>query len=120
MLINRCVFLYIGVGTRNVGLRLVVVVIGNEILNGVTRKKFTHLPVELCRQCLVGGQHNCRTLRFLDDIGQGKGLAGTGNAEQCLTGKSIVQSFNQAGNSGLLITCRIEFRHQCQAVTIVR
>jgi hypothetical protein len=74
----------------------------------------------LCRQGLVRSQDNRRTLRFLDDIGNRVGLAGTGDAEQSLPGQSIIQSLDQAGYGLLLIARRIEFRDQGQAVTIIR
>ena len=41
-------------------LRLVIVVIGDEVLNGVLREEFPQLVAELGRQGFVVGQHQSR------------------------------------------------------------
>ncbi len=47
VLVDRGIFLYIGVGRRDIGLRLIVVIIGYEVLDGVLREKIAHLRVQL-------------------------------------------------------------------------
>ncbi len=75
MVIDRGVFLDIRVGRRDVGFGLVVIVVGDEILNGVVRKELAHFAVELGGQCLVMGQHERRPLQSIDDVGHGERLA---------------------------------------------
>ena len=90
------VFFYVGVGGRQVGLRLVVVVVGNKVLHRVAGEKFPHLAVELRRQGLVRRQHQGGTLQFFNEIGDGEGLAGTGHAQQRLVGDAVPRRVAQA------------------------
>src|SRR6266849_3206149 len=54
LVVDRGFLLDIGVGARHIGFRLVVVVIGDEILHRVVGKEAPELAVELRRQGLVG------------------------------------------------------------------
>ena len=80
LLVERAFLLDIGVGARDIGFRLVIVVVADEILDRVFREEAPHFAVKLCRQCLVGGQNQGRPLHRLDDMGDGEGLAGSGDA----------------------------------------
>ena len=84
LLVDRGFLLDIGVGARDVGFRLVVVVIGDEILDRVVGKEAPELAIELRRQRLVGREDEGRALRRLDHLGHGEGLARAGDAEQHL------------------------------------
>ena len=84
LLVDRGFLLDIGVRARHIGFRLIVVVIGDEIFDGVVRKETLELAIELGGQRLVGRQDQGRALGALDDIGDGKGLARAGDAEQDL------------------------------------
>ena len=53
VLVDRGVLLDVGVGGRHVGLGLVVVVVGDEVLHRVVREELLELAVELRRQGLV-------------------------------------------------------------------
>ena len=75
---------YIGVRGRDVGFRLVVVVVGDKILHGIVRKELLELAAKLGGEGLVVRQHQCRALHTLDDLGHRVGLAGAGHAEQYL------------------------------------
>ncbi len=79
MLIDRSVFLDVGVRRRHVGFGLVIVVIGDEILDGILRKELTELAIQLRGQGLVRRQHQCRPLHALNDIGNREGLARAGD-----------------------------------------
>jgi hypothetical protein len=46
------------------------------------REELAHLAVELGGQGLVGRQQQRRALHLGDDVGDGEGLAGAGDAEQ--------------------------------------
>ena len=84
LLVDRGFLLDIGVGARDVGLGLVIVVVGDEILDRVVGEEALELAVELRRQRLVGGEDQRRPLRRLDHLGHGEGLARAGDAEQHL------------------------------------
>ncbi len=53
LVVDAEILLNVGVGGRKIGLRLVVVVVGDEILNGIGREEAFELPVELRRQRLI-------------------------------------------------------------------
>ncbi len=84
LLVDGAFLLDIGVGARDVGFRLVVIVIADEILDRVVGKERLELAVELGRQRLVGRQDERGALRRLDHLGHGEGLARAGDAEQHL------------------------------------
>ena len=56
LFVDRAVLLDIGVGARDIGFRLVVIVIADEIFHRVFREELLELGIELRRQGLVGGQ----------------------------------------------------------------
>ena len=53
LFVDRCRLGDVGVANRNVGLRLVVVVAGNEVLNGVLGEKLAQLVTELRARVLL-------------------------------------------------------------------
>ncbi len=59
------VFLDERVGARDIGFGLVVVVVGNEVLDGVIREELFELRVELRGESLVMGQDDRRTVHLL-------------------------------------------------------
>ena len=109
LLVYRGVLFYISIGSRNVRFRLVVVVVRDEILDGVLRKKTLHLRKELRCQCLVGRENQRWTLLRLDDLRHGEGLARAGDAEQHLVAFARVrlrpQAIDEIGNRSRLIAC---------------
>jgi len=53
LLVDGEVFFDIGIGGRKIGFRLVIIVIGDEILHGILREERLEFAVKLCRQRLV-------------------------------------------------------------------
>ena len=100
-----------GVGARDVGLRLVIVVVGDEILDRVFREEFLELGIELRGQRLVRRQDQGRALRLLDHLGHGEGLAGAGDAEQHLGAVVVVDALDEVLDGGRLVAGRLEIRH---------
>ena len=84
--IDRHILLYIGIGGSDIGLGLVVVVVGDEVLYSVVGEEGLELGVELCRQRLVVAQHQGRLLHLGDDVGCREGLPRPGHPEQGLVG----------------------------------
>ena len=117
MCVHRGVLLDVGVRRGDVGFGLVVVVVGDEVLDGVAGEELPELAVELRGQGLVGGEHQGRSLDLLDDLGDGEGLARTGHSQQRLVGETGVQTVDQLGNGRRLIARRavvgdnLEVRH---------
>jgi hypothetical protein len=63
VVVDRGVLLDEGIGGRHVGLGLVVVVVGDEVLDRVVREELLELPVELRREGLVVGHDDRRPLQ---------------------------------------------------------
>ena len=110
LLVDRGILLDVGVGARDIGLRLVVIVIADEILDRVVGKEAPELAVELRRQRLVGRQDQGRALGLLDHLRHGEGLARAGDAEQHLAAIVAAHAFDQVGDGLRLIALRIEGR----------
>ena len=69
LLVDAGLLLDVGVGRRDVGLGLVVVVVGDEVLDGVVREEAAELLEELRRQDLVVGEDQGGPVDRLDDLG---------------------------------------------------
>jgi len=65
---------------------LVVVVVGDEVLDGVVGEEGFELVIELGSQSLVVRQDEGGVLQVFDDLGHGEGLAGAGDAEVFFSG----------------------------------
>ncbi len=109
VLVDGGILLDKGVGGRHVGLRLVVVVVGDEVLHRVVREELLELAVELGRQGLVWRQHQGRPLQLLDDVGDGEGLARTGDAQQGHARLAVAQTFHQGSDGGGLVAAGLEY-----------
>ncbi len=68
--VDRGILLDIGVRLRDVRLRLVVVVVGDEVLDRVVREQFSKLVGQLGGQRLVRRHHQRRALHLLDQPGR--------------------------------------------------
>ncbi len=116
------ILLDIGVRARDIGFRLVVIVIGDEIFDRVFRKKSLHFGVELGRQRLVRCQDEGRALQPLDHLRHGEGLARTGDAQQHLVALRLrerafaAQARDQLLDRGRLIAGRLIVRDQFEAL----
>ncbi len=103
LLVDRGILLDIGVGARDVGFRLVVIVIADEIFHGVVGEEALELAIELGGQRLVRRQDQRRALRRLDHLRHGVGLARAGDAEQHLGAVVALDAFDQFGDRGRLV-----------------
>ncbi len=63
------------IALRNIGFRLIVIVVTHEILDGVVRKKLFEFLIELPGQSFVVHEHQRRLLDTFDKIGHRKGFA---------------------------------------------
>ena len=112
LLVDRAFLLDIGVGARDIGLRLVIVVIGDEIFHRIVGEQRLHLAIELRRQRLVRGQDQGRPLDLADHMRGGEGLARSGDAEKHLVALAILDALDQLLDRRRLVTCRRELRLQ--------
>ena len=114
LFVDLRVFFYVGVGARNIGFRLVVVVVADEILDGIVGKEAFHFAVKLRRQRLVRRQDQGRFLHRLDHLGHGEGLARSGHTEQDLVALRRVDATHQFRDRGRLIARGFVFGHDFQ------
>ena len=114
LIVDRRFLLDVGVGRGDVGLGLVVVVVADEILDGVLRKETSELLIELRRKRLVVGQNERRTVQPLDDLRHREGLAGTRDAEQHLMLLALPEAADQLLDCRRLIAARRIGRHQLE------
>ena len=84
LLVDRHLLVDERVRLLDVRLRLVVVVVGDEVLDGVVREQLAELLVQLGRERLVVGQDESGLIERLGDPRDGVGLPGAGDAEEGL------------------------------------
>ena len=107
LVIDAQVLFYIGVGDGNIGLRLIVVIIGDEVFHGVFRKEGLEFTVKLGGQRLVVAQDKGRALQPLDDVGHGERFPGTGYAQQGDVLNALLQCLAQLVNCFRLVAGRL-------------
>ena len=120
VLIDGRVFFNEQIALGHIGLGLVVIVVGDEVLDGIARKKLPHLRVELGGQSLVRRQDQCGTSRLGNDMGHGEGLPRAGHPQKRLVGQTRLQPVAQAFDGRRLIAGRLEGRHQFVGAARVR
>ena len=108
LLVDLHLLLDVGVRARNVCFRLVVVVVGDEVLDGVVGQELAHFGIELRGQRFVMRQDQRRLLHLFHDLGHGKGLAAAGHAEQHLLAHTLAHTLRELGDRLWLISRRLE------------
>ena len=117
LLVDRGILLNEGVGVGNIGLRLIVVVVGDKVFHRIVGEKLLELLAQLGCQGLVVCQHQGGPLDSLDDLGHGVGLAGACDPQQHLLPQAVLNSPCQGGNGlglvagGGVFGNYFEFRH---------
>ena len=117
LVIDGAVLLDIGIRMCDIRFRLIVIVVADEILHGVVRKKLLELGAQLCCQRLVMRQHQRRPLQLFDHLRHGVGLSASGDPEQGLLLQPQGKPLGNGGDSLRLISGRLvfafyfEFRH---------
>ena len=92
----------------DIGLRLVVVVVGDKVFHRILGEKRFHLAVELRRQRFIRRQHQCWTLDIGDQVGDGEGFAAASDAQQGLMSQAVIQADGQGVNRVGLIAIGVE------------
>ena len=107
LVVDVRVLLDVGIGRRNIRLRLVIVVVTHEVFNRIFRKILFELTVQLRRERLVVRNNQCRTVQLCDDIGHRKCLAGPGDAEKRLELFAGAETVHQLRNRLRLVAGRL-------------
>ena len=98
----------VGVGPRDVGLGLVVVVVAHEVLDRVVGQQAAKLGAQLGRQRLVRAEDQDRPLKLLDRPCHHVGLAAAGHAEEDLLAQPRLDAFDQPRDRLRLVAGRLE------------
>ena len=105
LIVDGGVLGYVRVRTGDVGLWLVVIVVGDEVLHSVVGQEVPKLRGELCSKRLVVGDDQGRSLQQLRDFCHGEGLAAAGDAHKGLVAFTTKGSFSQRLNRLRLVAC---------------
>ncbi len=116
LLVDGAVFFDEGVGAWDVGFGLVVIVIGDEIFDGVVWEELFHLAVELRRQGFVGGKNERRALGLFDDLRHGEGLAGASDAEKNLVRQAVRKASHELFDGRGLVAGGFEIRDDLEGL----
>ena len=110
--VDRQVFLDKRIGRRNIGLGLVIVVVGDEILDGVLGEEILEFAVQLGRQRLVVAHDQRRFVQRRDHVGHRERLARTGDPEQRVVLAAAAQRVDELRDRLGLVAGRLVLRNQ--------
>ncbi len=114
LIIDVGVLFDVGVGARQVRLRLIVVVIAHEVFDGVVWKELLELGIQLRGQRLVVRHDQRRPVDGLDHRGHDVSLAGAGCAKQRLVLIAGAQPFDQLADGLRLVAGRLEIGNELE------
>ncbi len=104
------------IGRRHVRFGLVIVVIADEILDGVLGKEAPEFLIELGGEGLVVDHHQRRPIDAGDGLRHREGLARSGDAKQHLMLVAAIETFRQLADRASLVAGQREIGHQVEAV----
>ena len=113
LVVDSGVLLDIGIGRSDVRLRLIVIIVGDEILDGVVREEFAQLGAQLRGERFIVREHERRALCLLDDVSHGEGLARAGNALERLLLQTVADALDE-----LRDRLRLVARHPVRAYDV--
>ena len=76
LVIDGAVLFNVSIGARNIGLWLVIIVVGDKVFDRGCWKEFAKFAAELGGEGFVVGQNKRWLLHLCDDVGHGEGFAG--------------------------------------------
>ncbi len=109
VLVDRRILLDVDVGRRDVCLRLVVVVVRDEVLDRIVRKKLPELTVQLRRQRLVVRKDERRLAIVGEHVRQRHRLARARDAEKGLVPVAPEDTLRQLGDRLGLVTSGLKW-----------
>jgi len=93
----------------DVSLGLIIIVVADEILDVILRKKAFKFTIKLCRERFVMRHYESRNSEALDDICHGKSFARARNSEKSLVFVAALKALDDAFDRFFLILARGEF-----------
>ena len=101
--VDGAFFFDIEIGARDIGFRLVIIVIGDEIFHRIIGEEGFELAVKLGGESLVVGEDQGGALGGLDDLGHCEGLACARRAEENLIPLALLEALDEFRDGGDLI-----------------
>ena len=96
--VDAGVFFNVGIAYRQVGFRLIIVVIRHKIMHGIGGEERAVLLCQLSRKCLVVSDDQGRLFDLGNNVGNGKRLPRTGNPQERLSRQPAPESVQQPRN----------------------
>ena len=118
LVIDRRFLLDIRIGGGNVGFRLVVIVVADEVLDGILGEEAAELLIELGGERLVVGHHQRGAVHPGDALRHGERLPGAGDAEQDLGRVAPLQALDELIDRAALIAAKLEVRDEFEAIVL--
>ena len=112
--IDGRIFFYVCICLGNIRFRLIVVIVGNKIFHRVVWEEGFQFAGQLGRQGLVVSQHQGGPPHFVDDLGDGIGLACTCRAQQHLGAHALLNACRQFFNGLGLVARGLEWGFDCK------
>ena len=104
LFVDRCRFFDVGIGDGDVGFGLVVVVITNEIFDGVVGEEFPQLVTELSGKGFVVGEDEGGFANLRDRGGNGESFPGSCGPQQGLVAMTLLGALDQLRDRAGLIS----------------
>ena len=104
LVIDRAILFDISIAGRNIGLGLVVIIVGNEVFHRVIGEKLLELTIKLAGQRFIMGDNQCRLVDLSDNLTHGIGLTSTSRPHKNLGFLASLNIIHQLLNSLGLVT----------------
>ena len=108
LIVDLGIFFYICVRRRHISLRLIIIIIADEILHRILREELSEFSVELGGQSLIVTDDKSRFLYFLYDLRHGECLAGAGYTHESLAFFAVNYTLRQRLYGFGLISCHFK------------
>ena len=113
--IDGCIFLYESIRRGNIGLGLIIVVVGDEILDSIAGKELPQFSIQLSGERLVVAHDERRAIDLGNHRGQRHRLSAARHAQQCLPFVAAAHALGQLTNRGGLVAHRLEWKLKVEA-----
>ena len=114
LLVDGGVLLDVGIGFGDVGLGLVVVVVGDEVVDGVVGEELLEFVVELGGEGFIVGDHKRGLLHVLYHVSNRERLSGSRGPEEGLVPEAPEHAFGELRDGPGLVAPGLEVRHQLE------
>ena len=104
LVIDRAILFDISIARRHIGLRLIVIIVGNEVFHCVIGEEFLELTIKLAGQRFIMGNNQSRLVDPSDNLTHGIGLTSTRRSHKNLGFLASLDIIHQLLDSLRLVT----------------